>query len=934
MPAFHLYYPAHYDSLASLASVQLPDIAATVQQTTGVALQGIPQLVIYPAPDQLYESNIGMYEQALQTFPTVNLKGNRVLLAFNGSYEQFCIQLKEAWIRLVWEEQLRNDTEEQLSSNPSRVPGWFRRGLISYWATGWSAAEETALYQYYKDHPGPGLLQPEQLPAGAKAFCYFLEHRYRKDALFQLFFQLRQGKSLARAARLVTKRPMDTLLAQCDHYYRQRAATAAPDLTTDTLSRYLASRLNATILSLQTSSDRQRILFTTQRHNRRKVYVINRQQLQQAAHFPKPFARYLLPPWLEAWEQDQYPYSSWQDEGKSISVVLPEKGKLHLKLYSAEGAFRDSRILYGADGVSYAGLLDRNRWLLAAARRGRSDLVSFDPQRLRYTLLTVGTGDHTEPALVQDYLVYRSGYPADSLYHKDSLAKPYGIYYRMIDGTATTERAIVTDSAWVQYHNPAEAGERLSLDNNRSGLQTRDTFLFNGNAATPMRAPAPWLQDYLQDEKAKDSISALLKPGTGEPSFLEKVLQPGDNKKAAALHRDSLRKVAAYSPQKVKPYLLQLYSAYFSAQINNDYYINRYQPYQAYLGNFKFPETGAMIEGGFSDLLENHQFNIGYRMPAGSEGSDFFVRYANTARRLDWHVLFHRKVESLQPDPERNWLDKQGNPYPAAAKVKTHYYELGFHYPLLYDWSLDFTTAARRDRTVFLASDRYSLNYEALQSWWSISSLSLKVTKLKPTLPFLYRGWSAAAIADGMASTGEASTILYGGRIDASWHQPLFRGITFVARAQAGYSGGESRILYTLGGTDNNLVPRLDTSVRFAQSAPYAFLSLVTPLRGYVQNSIYGGSFGLLNADLYVPLFQRLIPWRTGFSSINNLQMGLFTDIAATGQVQQLPGTNSPVYAFGFSARTFLAGYPLRFDMAWPGSFDKQPVWYLSLSLK
>ncbi len=35
----------------------------------GVGLKDIPNLIIYPSPDQLYESNVGQYENKIQTFP-------------------------------------------------------------------------------------------------------------------------------------------------------------------------------------------------------------------------------------------------------------------------------------------------------------------------------------------------------------------------------------------------------------------------------------------------------------------------------------------------------------------------------------------------------------------------------------------------------------------------------------------------------------------------------------------------------------------------------------------------------------------------------------------------------------------------------------------------------------------------------------------------
>jgi outer membrane protein assembly factor BamA len=167
-----------------------------------------------------------------------------------------------------------------------------------------------------------------------------------------------------------------------------------------------------------------------------------------------------------------------------------------------------------------------------------------------------------------------------------------------------------------------------------------------------------------------------------------------------------------------------------------------------------------------------------------------------------------------------------------------------------------------------------------------------------------------------------------------SYSQPVIKNITVVARLQGGYSGGQSKLLYNFGGMDNNIVTRVDTSVHLGQDAPFAFQTLVTPFRGYEQNSIYGSHYGLLNLDLYFPLFRGLIPLRTSFSSLKNLQVGLFTDIARTGGATGLPAASSQLSSFGFSVRTMLAGYPLRFDMAWPGDFNKTPVWYLSLSLK
>jgi hypothetical protein len=954
-PLFQLYFPVGYDSLASFASVQLPDIISEVKKATTVDVKSNPNLIIYPSLDQLYESNIGIHQQEIQTFPTINLKGSRVMVAFDGSFENFRTQIKKAWVRLCWEEQFKSDAEEQLTNKQALIPLWFKEGCIDYFAKGWTIEDEATVQKIFAK---PAVQNFEKFttesPAlSGRAFCYFLSEKYRSDAVMQIFFQLRQGKSLSRGIRLVTKRRLDTLSNQCIQYFKDRNTFQnVNDNNSDTLQPFLEKAFHGKFFSINYNNDSSSLVFILQKNNRRDVYVIKSKDLfnpKSTARLKlKPFAHYLMPPWLNEHENDKYPLVYLPEKGSSITLVQPVKGKIKLFTYNENGSSITDRTAYGIDGINSMTSWNNSQWLLSAYRRGRSDIVAFDANASKYIPLTKDNADHTELTLSKGnipQIAYRSGYPADSLYHKDTVTKHYGVYLKSIDDNlkavvAGKETLVAKDSAYITWHNPdLSKVDNYAVSQTKAGFKQEEKFDLNqlplGNKNTNTNI-SPWLKDYLKDLRTKDSIKALLaKAGSGQTSFLHKVLHPEDEKKSAQLHQDSIRKSVAYSYKKLSPYILQLYSAYFSAQVNNDYFINRYQPYQAYLGTFKFPEVGAMVNGGFSDLFENHQFNIGYRLPAGTEGSDFFVRYENNTKKTDWHLLFFRDVTSLDPDPNRtDWKDAQGNPYPVAAKVKMHYYELGFHTPLHYDWSLDYSLAARRDKTIFLATDRYSLDYEDLQSWWGIGNLVLKAHKLHPTIPLLERGWEGKIFLDGMASTGKQSTMLFGVQVNASVSQPIIKDITLVVRAQGGYSAGQSKILYNFGGLDNNLVTRVDTSVHFIQNAPFAFQTLVTPFRGYEQNSIYGSRYGLLNFDLYFPIFKTLIPLQTGFTSLTNLQIGLFTDIVKTAGATGLPLRSDQLNSFGYSLRTMLAGYPIRFDMAWPGNFNKSPVWYLSLTLK
>lgn len=917
-----------------------------VKKTTGGDLEQPPNILIYPSLTQSYESNVGMNEQSIQTFPTITLKGNRVIVAFKGSYEQFLQDLTTAWVKMVWENTFKNDWEEQAGNKRLLIPDWYKEGCIRYFSEGWPLTRETALEELFRKK------QPKswnELEAAApclagQAFCYYLSEKYREDACKQIFFQLRAGKSLAGAISLIAKRPYPNLESECFTFCQKRfAAYPYQPVLTDSISKDTKGK-HRKIISSVSSPDQKSKAIVLELDNIRTVYI------QTGNKLPVKVLRYALPPWLNDYANNPYPVIAWEDNNVLLAALLV-KGTIKVRRFTTNGKELDFNTLYGVDGLTVLTVQDKSHWLLDAFRKGKSDIVRYDSRRLSYQPLTDDNADNTELSLSQGEgktaIAYRSGFPADSLWHKDTLSKPYGIYLKEITGygkkvITNKEKLLLADSDYLQWHDPELSGDgKISVESYWNGFIRQDTLSVNSIATAVINdnnQESPWLKEYRQRQKTADSLAVLeQKFKKDDVSLLGKILRKGSLSSGAyQSYKDSLRHALTYSPEKIEPYILQLYSAYFNAGINNDYYINRYQPFQTHLGTFKFPEVSAMVQSGFSDLFGNHEFNIGYRMPTGTDGSDFFFRYENTARKLDWHLLFFRSVQSLQPDPDRDWKDPSGRMYPAAAKVKTQYYELGFHLPLTYDMSLSFQTAARGDRTVFLATDKYSLDFDDLKQWWNISTLSFAVNKTHP-LPilFLKKGWQAKLITDGMLALESPSTMLYGMQVNFGYHQPLLKGINLVTRLNVGYSGGQSHVLYNFGGLDNNIVPRVDSTVKFSQDAPYSFQTLITPFRGYAQNSLYGNRYGLLSLDLYVPLFQTLIPPQTSFTALNKLQLGAFTDIAAAagpGAINNIPVKGAKA-SFGFSARTLLAGYPIRFDLAWPGNFNKKPVWYLSLSL-
>lgn len=967
--AFHVYFPLGYDSLGKYLIEKLPEVTERVKHRMITRLLEPPNAIVYPSPNQLYESNIGMFEIEDKTLPTFVSKGNRLVLFFNGSHADLEAQLQEAMVRAIWEAQLNNDLEQQAKgNNKETIPFWFNEGAIRYFAHQWPVQAEDELKRSFLQNDFQNWQQviAYQPRLSGQAFCYFLTDRFYEQAVAQLYGQLKKKKDLRRSIRLIAKKELDSLYILCFDYYKQRFAidTNGRPVSDTTLS---IKRKKGIIRNILPGDNQQNISYINSHNNKRTVYNYSTITGANAK-----LQTYKLPPWINDLSKDQYPLLS-KDESGNIIITQPVKGKIVTAHYSSLGGRFAKNEIVGIDGITTIRAEKNNEYLLTGYLNGQSDVVSYDAGTETYTPHTNDKYDDANVARHSGKIYFNSTRPFEKPGDTSIQPMAQGIY--TVQGKHV-QPIMIDTIPYIRWDKPVafsnnelivthtENGtERFAIINTTSRAVTTlgnykpTTFDITRQQAITYSADkdsihlfgaslqdwvkqdktgdttSPWLIDYRKREAQRALEDSLVaKSKNDNYSFLKGILIPKDAEEQAEQRKDSIAGSMAYNPKRIKPYILQLHSAYFSAKANNDYFINRYQPYLNYQGQFKFPEIGAMLQAGFTDLFEDHHVGIGFRIPAGTEGSDFFINYNNTKKNLNWGLTYFRKVETVQPDVQRAWVNENGLTYPNLAKVKTHYYGLSLQRPITYYLSVGFEQAFRNDRTIFLSTDKYSLPFEDIKSLWSISTLSVKQYKLRPTLPMLHKGYSAKLLLDGFKAFTQKEEVFYAVAVKGEYHQPLYKYITLVTRAQVGHSGGESYMLYNIAGMDNNVTVKVDSNVHFAQTAPYAFQSLITPFRGHRQNTLYGNQYAVFNADLYFPLFQTLILVETPLSFINLLQLGVFSDVATAKESWQKPQVNANwLWSYGLSARSKLAGYSLRMDVAWPGTFNKKPLWYFSL---
>src|SRR5690606_3002502 len=149
-------------------------------------------LVIYPSISSLYESNIGSSGEDFASIPSVVLQGNRLLLAFTGSYKRLREDLSLALAELVWDQHFERSALHP--GGTKLLPGhrklqWAKPGMVSWFAGGWGIADEEELRQFFRFRPNANWrdILANSIALAGKAFCQYLELTFGEQSVRNLF---------------------------------------------------------------------------------------------------------------------------------------------------------------------------------------------------------------------------------------------------------------------------------------------------------------------------------------------------------------------------------------------------------------------------------------------------------------------------------------------------------------------------------------------------------------------------------------------------------------------------------------------------------------------------------------------------------------------------------------------------------------------------
>ncbi len=408
---------------------------------------------------------------------------------------------------------------------------------------------------------------------------------------------------------------------------------------------------------------------------------------------------------------------------------------------------------------------------------------------------------------------------------------------------------------------------------------------------------------------------------------------------------------------------------FFSVRLDNSVIFNRYQSYDNTGGQYTNPSISGMLTASLFDKMEDYRFTGGLRIPVNFTGVTYFLQFENFRRRVDWGLIF------LRQENKYNYsfvIDPTQPPFVEPGKTITTILQGSASYPFDKVKSIRMHLGARQDRMVVKAKDPIGLVLPNTQQYYAMSRAEYVYDDTRNPALNIWNGFRYKIFAEYMYKL--YSNNVYGSNVDTNnsnkkggfynigldfrYYHKIYKNFIAAIRVAGAHSGGNQKILYFLGGVDNDINPKFSNVLQPSGKNDYAFQALATNLRGYDQNARNGNTYALINAELRFPVFSTLMRRPIQSSILKNLQVVTFCDLGSAWEgllptsenldryyrvpwpannpnnptiLVSVPNYSDNGIAIGYGAglRTMLFGYFARFDAAW--NIRKEFSWYLSL---
>lgn len=415
-----------------------------------------------------------------------------------------------------------------------------------------------------------------------------------------------------------------------------------------------------------------------------------------------------------------------------------------------------------------------------------------------------------------------------------------------------------------------------------------------------------------------------------------------DNPKKIVFNIDTTRQEFKLPNQKI--YKINFSIDNLTSQLDRSFLNNSYQLFNPISPSFNNPNLNMFTLVEAKDLMEDYRIIGGVNLSFNLIDNNYLISFEDLKTRIDKKYMFIRQ----------SYTSTDGI-FP--IKTRTHEAKYRLKYPFNEVSAIATTINFRNDNSVIASVDRRSLESENIDN----NSAGLKFEYIFDNTfnkgLNLYNGTRLKVFTEYMQQIDAKKSDFFVVGTDIRHYEKIHKDLIFAGRLAASTSFGNKKLIYYLGGVDNWFLPQFNNNAVIPTDKGFAFQTIATPMRGFIQNTRYGNSFAILNSEIRWPIFKYFSKYPIQNTFFDNFQIVGFGDVGAawTGNnpysgnnsfnktiitqkplVIEIENQREPiVFGYGFGLRSQLFGYFVKFDWAWgvEDGVTQPAIRYLSIAL-
>ncbi len=399
---------------AEYARQQIPLLERKLQSNLTEKIQ----FLVFNSLSDLKQSNIGLAsEQVYNTGGITRILGTKVILYFDGNYQNFEQQIRKGIAEMLLNQLMYGGSIGAQIRNTAifNLPDWYKEGILSYVSEEWNSLMDDRLREGIVSGRFRKLnrLSGEDARVAGNSLWRYITETYGSAALSDIAHMTQMSRNVQQGFLYVTglkfKQLVRNWYAHYEAFYDERPQNLP---STEIPLKYRTYR---SFEKPSLSPDGRYLSYITRDEGKIRFWLLDQQSGKKRKLFQTGYRSDEMP-------DDSYPVMSWHPLGTLLAFVTESKGKLLLHFYNLDDHTVDSRNMITVQkitAIDYA--QNGSKIAMSAVRQGKPDIYVYDIPSNTFDQLTFDYFTDLNPIFVDGdrRIVFSSNRNSDTLKLQD-----------------------------------------------------------------------------------------------------------------------------------------------------------------------------------------------------------------------------------------------------------------------------------------------------------------------------------------------------------------------------------------------------------------------------------------------------------------------------------------------------------------------------------